>query len=257
MIGLSMTAYPGRNLDGLGEWLEKAEELGFETIELVSEWPHFITRNNWRDYRELLESYSLGATIHAPFSDLNIGSLNERIRRASIEILRETLEVASALGVPAVTVHPGHCSPVSRRYREDYNGVHRLSLMELEKLAGEYGVSVGIENMPNFPILDAQTPERLAELLLGITLGVTFDVGHLNTTTRDFKGFLRIFHDRIVSVHLHDNFGESDEHLAPGDGTVPWKKVLPGLPDVPKILEVSSLSDAARGLSYLMNTTGL
>ncbi|WP_456366045.1 sugar phosphate isomerase/epimerase family protein [Thermococcus sp.] len=257
MIGLSMTAYPGRNLDGLGEWLEKAEELGFEFIELVSEWPHFVTCDNWRGYRELLESHSLGITLHAPFSDLNIGSLNERIRRASIEVLGETLEIASALDVLAVTVHPGHCSPVSRRYRMDYNLVHRASLMELEKLAEEHGVPVGVENMPNFPILDAQTPERLAELLKGINLGVTFDVGHLNTTTRDFEGFLQIFQGRIVSVHLHDNSGESDEHLPPGDGTVPWKRVLLGLPDVPRVLEVSSLSDAVRGLSYLRDIGGL
>ena len=257
MIGLSMTAYPGRNLDGLGEWLEKAKELGFEVVELVSEWPHFVTRDSWRDYLELLESHSLRVTLHAPFSDLNIGSLNGKIRRVSIEVLRETLEVASVLGALAVTVHPGHCSPVSRRYRMDYNMTHRGSLMELEKLAEEHGVSVGVENMPNFPILDAQTPERLAELLEGINLGVTFDVGHLNTTTRDFEGFLRTFRGRIVSVHLHDNSGKLDEHLPPGDGTVPWKRVLPELPDVPKVLEVSSLTDAARGVSYLGDIGGL
>ncbi|WP_297508692.1 sugar phosphate isomerase/epimerase [Thermococcus sp.] len=257
MIGLSTTAYPGRNVRAFEEWLRAVKELGFDAVELVSEWPNFLTRTNWKSYSELIESYSLAVTVHAPFSDVNIGSLNSRIREASLEVLEEALEVSSLLNALSVTVHPGHCSPASRKYRDDYNWVHRQSLSRLGELSREYGVTVGVENMPSFPILDAQTPERLAELLEGIELGVTFDLGHLNTTTRDFEGFLRIFKGRIVHIHLHDNSGKADEHLAVGDGIIPWREVLPKLPGVPRVLEVSSLEDAERSLGYLRDIGGL
>ncbi len=213
MIGLSMTSYNGRTLRDFGRWLEEAEKLGFDFVELVSEWPNFLTRESWKAYADVLASFKLEVTIHAPFSDVNIGSLNERIRRTSLEVLRETLEVGSHLDALAVTVHPGHCSPASMRYRADYNRVHKDSLKKLEGLSEEFGVVVGVENMPTFPILDAQTPERLKELLEETQLGVTFDVGYLNTVGLPLERFLELLRGRIVHAHLHDNNGERDEHL--------------------------------------------
>lgn len=243
MISLSMTAYPGKRMDAFPRWAEKVKALGFEGVEIVSEWPHFLSRENLPLFKEVLESVGLNVTVHAPFSDLNIASFNERIRKASLKILEETIRLASELGgVKAVTVHPGHCSPpVSRKYQKEYIEIHRGSLKALARISTEYGgVPVGVENMPKFPILDAQMPERLALLVDGIDIGITFDIGHLNTTTRDFEGFLKLFGgDRIVAVHIHDNHGNSDEHLTPGEGNAPWGgRILKKLPKVPWVLEV-------------------
>lgn len=225
MIGLSMTAYPEKRLDAFPQWTEKVKALGFEGVEIVGEWPHFLTGENFPFFKETLETIGPNVTVHAPFSNLNIASFNERIRKASLEILEETIRLSSELEAKAVTVHLGHCSPVSRRYQTEHIEIHRESLRVLAKISAEYGVPVGVENMPKFPILDAQTPERLALLVDGIDIGITFDIGHLNTTTRDFEGFLKLFGDRIVAVHIHDNQGNPDEHLTPGEGNVPWEGV--------------------------------
>ncbi|MBP1912717.1 sugar phosphate isomerase/epimerase family protein [Thermococcus stetteri] len=251
MIGLSMTAYSGRRLDAFPQWVERVKALGFEGIEIVSEWPHFLTRENLPFFKETLETIGLNVTVHAPFSDLNIASFNEKIRGASLEILEETIRLASELEAKAVTVHPGHCSPVSRKYQAEYIEIHRRSLRALSMLSAEYGIPVGVENMPKFPILDAQTPERLALLVDGIAVGITFDIGHLNTTTRDFEGFLKLFGERIVAVHMHDNHGKSDEHLTPGEGTVPWEEVLRKLPKVPWILEVKGIEEGVKGYTFI------
>ena len=251
MIGLSMTSYRGRTLEEFEGWLENVEKLGFDFVELVSEWPNFLTRETWKAYADVLGSFDLKVTVHAPFSDVNIGSLNEKIRRTSLEILRETLDVASNLNALVVTIHPGHCSPASRKFRGDYNRVHKSSLRELEKYSREFGVLVGVENMPSFPILDAQMPERLAELLEGTGLGVTLDMGHLNTVGFPFGRFLELLGRRIVHVHLHDNSGESDQHFPLGKGTIPWEKVLPRLRDFTWALEVTSIEDARASLDFL------
>jgi len=248
MIGLSTTSLGGGDVE---EWLASAVEMGFDYIEWVSEWPRFLNGSTTRRLEELLQSYDLKLTIHAPFSDINIASFNEKIRSASLEVIESTLLTAAELGAMAITIHPGHCSPVSRRYQAEYIEIHRNSLARIAQTAEDAGVRVGVENMPSFPILDAQTPERLHLLLEGIDIGVTFDVGHLNTTTADFSGFLRLFRDRIVLLHLHDNHGDRDEHLAVGDGTVPWEKVLRGAPPVPATLEVTDLESARRSLAFL------
>jgi sugar phosphate isomerase/epimerase len=105
--------------------------------------------------------------------------------------------------------------------------------------------------MPRFPILDAQRPERLAELLEGTNLGVTFDVGHLNTAGFPFGRFMELLEDRIAHLHIHDNSGKSDEHMPIGGGTVPWKAVLRRLRGLTWALEVLSLNDALSSLAFL------
>ena len=251
MIGLSMTAYNEKTLDGFEDWVRTAKELGFGFIEILSEWPHYLSRDNLSFFRGVLDSYGMKATVHAPFSDVNIASFNDRIRGASLAIIRETLELSAELGALVVTIHPGHCSPVSVKNRGEYLKIHRESLRKIARWSEEYGVEVGVENMPRFPILDAQSCDRLAEIIKGIEVGVTFDVGHLNTTTKNFDRFLELFRGRIVHLHLHDNSGKADEHLPPGRGTIPWGELLPRLPDVTAALEVTGLKDARSGVWFL------
>ena len=251
MIGLSMTAYPERNLLGFEEWVGRAKKLGFDFVEVVSEWPHYLTGDSYRLFSEVLDGWGMKRTVHAPFSDVNIGSFNDRLRRTSLEIIHETIELAAELDALSVTIHPGHCSPVSVKNRREYLEIHRKSLRKISEWGIEYGIKIGVENMPRFPILDAQTCERLREILDDVEIGVTFDVGHLNTTTGKFERFLDLLGDRIVHVHLHDNSGDKDEHLALGDGTVPWAKVLPRLPKTTWALEVGDIESARRSLEFL------
>jgi sugar phosphate isomerase/epimerase len=253
MIGLSMTAYNGKTLDGFEDWVGSVKELGFDFVEIVGEWPHYLTRDNLPFFNEVLSSYELKATVHAPFSDLNIASFNERIRNTSLELILETIELAAELGSIVVTMHPGHCSPISVKNRKKYLEIHRESLRTIARWSEEYGIKIGVENMPRFPILDAQNCDRVRGIIEGVEVGLTFDVGHLNTTTRNFDRFIELFGDRIVHVHLHDNSGERDEHLHLGDGTVPWKLLLPKLPKVTWALEVDDIESARRSLEFLRN----
>jgi sugar phosphate isomerase/epimerase len=52
------------------------------------------------------------------------------------------------------------------------------------------------------------------------------------------------FAGRIVQVHAHDNQGQKDEHLWPGDGGIDWPATTAALNALPKppamVLELSS-----------------
>jgi sugar phosphate isomerase/epimerase len=64
-------------------------------------------------------------------------------------------------------------------------------------------------------------------------IGFCLDVGHANlgegvpATLDTLKPLLR-------SSHLHDNNGERDEHLWPGEGNVAWEEVWDGLKSAPQ-----------------------
>ena len=49
--------------------------------------------------------------------------------------------------------------------------------------------------------------------------------------------------DLMISMHLHDNHGEKDEHLAPYEGNIEWSTAIPLLKsaspaDLPVVLEL-------------------
>jgi len=84
-------------------------------------------------------------------------------------------------------------------------------------------------------------------------LGVTWDVGHLNMIKK--KGFTdvdvlketkKITEDKsmVKHVHLTDNFGFADSHLAPGMGNVPFKKVMEQLEKTGRLGEMRKIVEA-------------
>jgi sugar phosphate isomerase/epimerase len=68
-------------------------------------------------------------------------------------------------------------------------------------------------------------------------LRFNFDIGHAHLSDgpaeeRLEKSFAPM-RDLAVSVHLHDNHGEKDEHLPPYDGTIDWGAAIPLLKTTP------------------------
>ena len=91
-------------------------------------------------------------------------------------------------------------------------------LPHLEKLDAR----IALENMPG------DTWEFLAYLLDNYPaerFGFCFDSGHANIDLRKQFSECEKYKSRIWSVHLHDNDGTGDQHLAPFYGTVDWPKV--------------------------------
>jgi len=95
--------------------------------------------------------------------------------------------------------------------------------------------------------------KRAAEEVAKKHLGVTWDVGHLNILKK--KGFTDedilkqtklISEDKsmVKHVHLTDNFGFADSHLAPGMGNVPIKGILEELEKTGRLGEMRKIVEA-------------
>jgi sugar phosphate isomerase/epimerase len=73
-------------------------------------------------------------------------------------------------------------------------------------------------------------PELFLEVLGRVgaaNLQVCFDLGHLLAfSTGDFPRWLETLAPVIGQLHLHDNHGDHDSHLALGAGQVPLRETL-------------------------------
>lgn len=221
-------------------------------LETVSTFSHVeIICEGYHTNLEVLESYNYTVSFHAPFSDLNTASLNTAILKESLRQITDNIEHACKYNAEAVCIHPGHYSPLSIHFKEKAHEVHIQSLKKLAKKAEECNILLGIENMPYFPILCARTPEEVADILDKVdadNLRFTFDVGHANITG-NVRQFLNL-KEYMVTVHLHDNYGDRDTHLALGEGTVPLD-VIKELADTRVIIEVNTYTDAVKSLDVL------
>ena len=96
--------------DSLENTLEFIENLGLDYAELVHQFP---TENI---DAELLDSYNLKYSIHTPFMDVNIATLQEKSRLNSIEQIKSSIDFANEINAEAVVVHPGLASFLAKKY---------------------------------------------------------------------------------------------------------------------------------------------
>jgi sugar phosphate isomerase/epimerase len=226
----------------------------FKAWEIVGEGRHFLP-NLVYQFLDASSSYDLSFSVHAPLSDINIGSLNERVRESSLREVVSSIKAARRMEIGLVTIHPGFNSPAGMLDRPKVLQTTLESLSYIESVSRDLGVKVALENMPNMgPLTMGRTPEELLQLLGSFDLGICFDVGHANTMGK-IEEFLAL-KNRFTNVHLHDNTGERDQHLMVGEGNIDFKKLLAALSDYQGrfVIEARSLKEAVTSRDRLNST---
>ena len=203
--------------DTLEDCLEFIEGLGIEFAELVHQFPsEFIEI-------ELLESFNLKYSIHSPFMDVNIASLQERSRINSIEQIKSSIDLASEIDAETVVVHPGFMPFLARPFEDKVYETANKSILELGNYAKDLGVNAAIENMPTFEGMIYKDLKKLDQFLTENEMSMTLDIGHANHV-----GYFadEMYFDSIKHIHAHDNFGDDDSHLALGEGSIDLKHII-------------------------------
>jgi sugar phosphate isomerase/epimerase len=216
---------------------------GTQGVELFAARQHFdyTSRAHVREIAEWFGANSIEPfSMHAPmFPDLEMGrggapSVNvihpEKSRRIdAMDEIKRALEVAEQIPFRHLILHLGE--------REDTWSPRSLenSLTALEHLrafANPLGVKLLVENIQN----EVTQPRNILEILnVGHfkDIGVCFDVGHAHlgdgvaTVLSELRPLIR-------STHLHDNKGDRDSHMWPGDGTIGWDETMPELKSAPQ-----------------------
>ena len=211
--------------------LEVAVQSGAQAVEIFAARQHFdyTSREHVADLAAWFRSNPLEAwSMHAPlYADREMGRSGtpalsllhpEKARRISaMDEIKRALETADSIPFRNLVVHLGErddeWSPRSIEYA-------LTALEHLGAFARPLGVRPLVENLTG----DPTTPEHLMEILkIGHfdSIGVCLDLGHAHITV-GVPQAIATFADRIVQVHAHDNQGQKDEHLWPGDGGIDW-----------------------------------
>ncbi len=192
-------------------------------------------------------SCGLEVSIHAPFSDLNIASVNKPIWLETLRQIKETIALASEHARLCI-VHPGYLSPLATQCVDKAITKNNEALLEIAQFADEHDVRATVENMANVHGFLGRLPREI-EGMAKNGVGFTFDIGHANTT-HSIGSFLKM---TVEHVHLHDNHGVMDEHLILGEGNINWSTVLTALRRYKGafVIEARSLDEGARSLSFL------
>jgi len=170
--------------------------------------------------RRVADERDLTVSVHAPHLDVNPANLDEGLRQATADRLRETLDWAAAAGARAVVTHAGSTrTRYPERVRERARAQAVTTLRGAARHAVEVGIPLCVENQRDKPGYHrfSATPDRLEALLedVGVespALAVTLDVGHAKATGVPYEAFVDRFGDRIRVAHLHDNDGIEDAH---------------------------------------------
>ena len=247
MIGISCTSF---SADPPKVWLDKIVG-NFDLWEIFSEASHSIVYHE-KEFRELLPSYDLHYSIHAPICDINIASISDSVRKASMMETLDTIKVANKLGIDRMTIHPGLSSMSVHGIDYKYLAHAKESMKVLDDAQKEYGISLAIENMPNAYFFLGRTAAELDEIVGDTDLGICFDIGHANTTGQ-IDEMIDTFGKRIKNIHIHDNNGDKDEHLTIGTGSIDFRKVLKKLKfyDRNYVIESKNYDSAAESQSVL------
>ncbi len=222
MIGIGSPAFCIAPFD---EMLEKISA-DFQLWEILSE---------GEDRLELVEasvirardSYDMSFQVHAPLSDVNIGSAHEPMRQAALREIRSTITSCRKLGIEIMTLHPGFIQGIAFLDRSKALVRTRESVIELEKFASDNSVKIAFENMPANINATCTTPEEIVQVLDGTQVQICFDLGHANTVG-NVDLFLPLV-SRFINVHMHNNHGDWDEHNVIDDGTADVVRVMSAL----------------------------
>ena len=241
-FGVSTHLYHDHRLDR--EHLVEIAAHGFECVELFATRTHFDyhdgaavrTLAEWLDDTRLT-LHSLHAPITASFSNGEIGEpfstavTNDERRRKTLAEAEAALAIAQTIPFQYLIVHLGVPDAAKPPQGENNREAARRSIEALHDMARRAGVRLALEVIPNA----LSTPESLVAMieddLEDVDVGICVDVGHAHIMG-DVVDAIEHCSGHILTTHLHDNRGKSDEHLPPGQGAINWPATLMGFQKV-------------------------
>ncbi len=171
------------------------------------------------DTARRLHHEGLKITLHAPFSGFAPGTSDQLLRNSSFQQASRSLKLAECLKAHKIIFHPS-----IPQNRENFNLQEWIenSLTfwpELILQAEQSGCVICLENIYE------DSPDPLLYLFESFAsehFRHVFDLGHWNIYGQtSLEHWLDATRDYLSHIHLHNNFGNSDDHYALSAGTAP------------------------------------
>jgi len=223
----------------LEQVLRKIADAGYTNVEIWGDKTHLDPRisPDITALKDLLNRLHLKVhSLHAPFSDVDISSLDEEERENSLELIKKSMEFCTEVEGGIVIIHPysTEISGDDQSYLRAKNKT-KDSLYTLVTLAEELGIRLAVENLPgiggwSFGI-EVSKLSKLVSKINNPHLGLCLDTGHVFVGRESVslsKDVLACGKD-LVALHIQDTDGKKDRHWLPGEGIIDWARFLKDL----------------------------
>lgn len=231
----------------IGEAIRNCLELGARAVELSAPHPYQPLENHIA-LLETLRADGIPLVLHnyfpAPVTPFVLNpAATGADRDAALALVRDAATLAAAAAAPVYAIHAGYLGKGHAGSGGEFDFTDRISyavaleravdfFSEVAPFFESVGVTLAVENL--FPSPKQRHSlccdfTEISEFLSAVpsSVGFLLDLGHLNVSAT-VLGFdrqdalercLAVFGPRIVEVHLSENNGERDEHLAVLDGS--------------------------------------
>ena len=157
--------------------------------------------------------------LHGAFIDVNPASGDASFRELSQRRCHESCRIARFLGAEYVVFHSA-AFPFLRgdylsRWADCCAGFYG-------ELAAEYSLHICVENSQD---MDPTPLRELMRRAQGADVAVCLDIGHANYSRAPIEEWFDQLGASIAYLHLSDNLGAFDDHLAIGCGRIDWAHV--------------------------------
>jgi len=152
--------------------------------------------------------------IHAPFDRINDLWADEYNGEEFLDILINCARICGLHEIPTMVVHCTRSVELP-----EITGIGLERIRKLVEFCEKSNVNIAFENIKDFRHL-----EYIFSNIKSERLGFCFDSGHENYA-HSAVDCLEKYGEKLLCVHLEDNFGDLDTHLLPFDGTIDWVRL--------------------------------
>ena len=183
-----------------------------------------FTLTDFQKISDLIGQNGLEVTFHGPFMDLSPGSPDAKIREATRYRLRQIVDLVPVFKPKTIVFHAGYVEHEYSWMKEHWIKHSLDTWRSVATLLEPSGTRVMLENVFEF------YPEDMAVLFENLAdygVGFCLDIGHQTVFSRSpLQTWLEVLGKYIGQLHLHDNRGKEDDHLAMGNGTIDFKPLI-------------------------------
>lgn len=183
-----------------------------------------VPKREFQITADTLKKNGLSCTLHAPFFDLAPGGIDAKIREITRKKLRRAFELIPVFQPRSIVCHLGYEENKHSYKMEQWLQYSVETWQELIEIAARNNTFVMLENTYE------TTPDIHHRLLTEInssSLRFCLDTGHLMA----YAGTTwQLWLDKLLpwlgQLHLHDNNGQRDEHIAVGHGRFNFRELF-------------------------------
>jgi sugar phosphate isomerase/epimerase len=211
---------------------------GFDRIELFATRTHFDYHNPAAvaDLQQWLAEAGLEMHgVHAPIGEsfsagrwgppLSLASADADARARALAEAELALQIARRVPFKVLVAHIGLPRTQQPSAADNSRDGARRSIDELQRLAEPLGVKVAIEVIPNELSRVGSLVHFVEEVLQRADVGICLDFGHAHMDG-DLVDAIETVSEHLITTHVHDNRGRTDDHLVPFEGTIDWPSAL-------------------------------